>query len=322
MYRTSPPRNAGDGTSSDKRRPIGLSLWPNTRDHWPEDRNGQWTMVWDLLIPQSSWDAARNAGDGVNQCIPLMETSANNNSAADVFLRVSGSAPGTASIGQHVTYANAVQAPSIQPNQWFRLALVCNHYGTAQSRVFVNGALVGTSGTDWVYNSCRSADPRWGDPSQTNPLGTSVPGATWSAWGQFPSPWAQLPITAPNTLPAYMQSTFSVFADLMGRGESVYVANMLFTDEAMTDAQVAALGGPNARGIVYLRPAAPSCPADFDGVGGVTIDDLFLYLNAYFIGCTGQPGPPCFGRSADINGIGGVTIDDLFLYLNLYFVGC
>lgn len=27
------------------------------------------------------------------------------------------------------------------------------------------------------------------------------------------------------------------------------------------------------------------CPADFNGVNGVTIDDLFLYLNAYFVGC-------------------------------------
>lgn len=321
VYRTSPPRNAGDGTNSDKRRSIGLSLWPNTRDNWPEDRNGQWTMVWDLLIPQSSWETARGLADNINQCIPLMETSANNNSAADLFLRVNGSVSGTASIGQHVTYANAVQAPTIQPNQWFRLAVVCDHYGKFQSRIFVNGVLVGTTGTDWVYNSCKSSDPRWGDPSVSNPQGTVVPAASWNAWGQFPNPWAQLPIADPNTQPAYMQSTFSLFADLMGRGESVYVANMMFTDEAMPDAQVSALGGPDARGIVYLRPGAPTCVADFDGNGIASIDDLFLYFNAYFSGCAGQAASPCFGRSADVNG-GGIAIDDLFLFINLYFVGC
>lgn len=54
------------------------------------------------------------------------------------------------------------------------------------------------------------------------------------------------------------------------------------------------------------------CPADFNGVGGVSIDDLFLYINAYF---SGLP-------AADFNGVGGVTIDDLFLYINAYFVGC
>lgn len=321
VYRTSPPRNAEDETNSDKRRSIGLSLWPNTRDNWPEDRNGQWTMVWDVLIPQSSWDAARLRGDSINQCIPLVETSANNNSAADVFLRVSGSAQGTASIGQHVTYASAVQAPAIQPNQWFRLAVVCDHYGKFQSRIFVNGVLVGTSGTDWVYNSCKSSDPRWGDPSEANPLGTVVPAVSWSAWGQYPNPWAQLPVTPPNTLPAYMQSTFSLFSDLMGRGESVYVANMMFTDEAMTDTQVSALGGTNANGIVFLRPGTPSCTADFDGNGIASIDDLFLYFTAYFSGCTGQAASPCFGRTADVNG-GGLAIDDLFLFINLYFTGC
>lgn len=322
VYRTSPPRNANDGTNSDKRRTVGLALWPNTRDFWPEDRNGQWTMVWDLLIPASSWEAARTVADGISQCIPLIESSANNNSAADVFLRVVGNVPASASIGQGVSYTNAVQVLQIQPDQWFRLAIVTDHYGKFQSRIFVNGVFVGTSGTDWLYNACKASDPRWGDPSATNPQGTPVPPPSWSAWGQFPNPWAQLPTTAPNTLPAYMQSTFTVFADLMGRGESVYVANMLFTDEAMSDAQVLALGSPNARGIVHLRPNAPTCPADFDSSGGVSIDDLFLFLNAWFSGCVGQAGAPCNGRSADVNGINGVSIDDLFLYLNLYFVGC
>ena len=54
------------------------------------------------------------------------------------------------------------------------------------------------------------------------------------------------------------------------------------------------------------------CAADFSCGGGVTIDDLFLYFNAYFLGVP----------AADFNGVGGVTIDDLFLYINAYFVGC
>ena len=54
------------------------------------------------------------------------------------------------------------------------------------------------------------------------------------------------------------------------------------------------------------------CRADFNGFDGVTIDDLFLYLNAWF---TGNP-------LADIDGVGGVAIDDLFLFLNGWFVGC
>ena len=54
------------------------------------------------------------------------------------------------------------------------------------------------------------------------------------------------------------------------------------------------------------------CPADFNGVNGITIDDLFLYFNAYF---SGHP-------SADFNGMGGVAIDDLFLFVTAWFTGC
>ena len=322
VYRTSPPRNPAHPTDTQYSRGIGLTLWPNTRDYWPEDRNGQWTMVWDLLIPQDSWEAARsgiNNNTSVNQCIPLVETSSNNNSAADTFLRVSGASPGSASVGQHSAYAAATPAPAIQPGVWFRLAVVTDHYGTAQSRIFVNGAFVGVSKSDWVYNACKSTDPRWGDPSATNTSGTALPGATWSGWGQFPSPWAQLPVTPPNTLPAYMSSTLSLFADLTGRGESVYVANMLFTDEAMSDAAVAALGGPNSRGISYLTPLP--CAADFNGSGSATVQDIFDFLAAWFGGCT-APGPaPCIA-SADFNGVGGVSVQDIFDFLAAWFGGC
>lgn len=55
-----------------------------------------------------------------------------------------------------------------------------------------------------------------------------------------------------------------------------------------------------------------ACKADFNSDWTVTIDDLFLYFNAYFLS----------DPKADVNGLGGVTIDDLFLYINLWFTGC
>jgi hypothetical protein len=54
------------------------------------------------------------------------------------------------------------------------------------------------------------------------------------------------------------------------------------------------------------------CVADFDGNGVTTIDDLFLFLRAWF---TQDP-------SADVDGNNGVTIDDIFVYLNMWFRGC
>lgn len=274
VYRTSPPRNAGMPTDSAKSRGIGLTLWPNTRDFWPDDRNGQWTMVWDLLIPEASWNAGLAAG---GQVVPLVEDSSNNNSIADAFVAVTGSGAGTPRVGHSVAIGSATPAPAIQPGQWFRLALVVDHYGKREARVFVNGVFAGTTGSDWVYNACKSTDPRWGDPSMANPAGTPIPPATWAGWGQFPSPWAT------SSTGATTASTLSLFADITGKGESVYVANMLFTDEAMTDAQVGALGGPNARGIVWLEPAP--CAADFNQSGAVTVQDIFDFLAAYFAGC-------------------------------------
>lgn len=309
VYRTSPPRNVGDPTNSAKRRGVGLTLWPNTRDFWPDERIGQWTMVWDLLIPTASWNAA-NAAGGTKQVVPLIEDSQNNNSAADALIRVTGAAGvGGATVGHSLDQApggTPLSAPAIQPDQWFRLALVVDHYGSKTARVYVNGSLLGVTGSDWIYNAVKSTDPRWGDASSTNPAGSPIAAATWNGWGQFPSPWAKQP-SAPNAPTA---STVGLFADLGGAGESVYVANMLLTDEAMTDAQVLGLGGPDARGIVWLRPAP--CPADFNGMGGLTVQDIFDFLAAYFSGAA----------SADFNGVGGITVQDIFEFLAAYFAGC
>ncbi len=54
------------------------------------------------------------------------------------------------------------------------------------------------------------------------------------------------------------------------------------------------------------------CPADFNGSGTVTVQDVFDYLSAYFAGLP----------SADINGVGGLTVQDVFDFLVLYFAGC
>ena len=59
-------------------------------------------------------------------------------------------------------------------------------------------------------------------------------------------------------------------------------------------------------------PPPPPCPADFNGSGGSTVDDLFAYFNAWFVGDV----------RADFNGAGGVTVDDLFGYINAWFTGC
>lgn len=59
---------------------------------------------------------------------------------------------------------------------------------------------------------------------------------------------------------------------------------------------------------------AGCCYADFGHSDGVSIDDLFRYLNAWF---TGSPFASFGG-----DGVATPAIDDLFQYLNAWFTGC
>lgn len=63
---------------------------------------------------------------------------------------------------------------------------------------------------------------------------------------------------------------------------------------------------------VHSPPSVNTCPADFNGVGGVSLQDLFDYLAAWFTQ----------GKGADFNASGSVTVQDIFDFLTAWFVGC
>jgi hypothetical protein len=56
------------------------------------------------------------------------------------------------------------------------------------------------------------------------------------------------------------------------------------------------------------------CRSDFNNNSIVNIDDIFVFLNAWF---AQPPNPRC-----DVNANGVVNIDDIFIFLNLWFAGC
>jgi hypothetical protein len=67
----------------------------------------------------------------------------------------------------------------------------------------------------------------------------------------------------------------------------------------------------------------PPCPADLDGSGTVDADDIFEFLDQWFVGialpggqCPPAPAPPCPG---DADGSGLVTADDIFVFINRWF---
>lgn len=54
------------------------------------------------------------------------------------------------------------------------------------------------------------------------------------------------------------------------------------------------------------------CPADFDKVDGVNVQDIFSFLNTWFTG----------NQAADFDGVNGVEVSDIFGFLNAWFAGC
>ncbi len=88
-----------------------------------------------------------------------------------------------------------------------------------------------------------------------------------------------------------------------------------------TGTSCALVAGSGACAGAYRGPSVPCgtsanpiacCRANFNHIGGVSIQDVFDFLAAYFAAA-----PP-----ADVNGVGGVTVQDVFDFLGLYFVGC
>ncbi len=56
----------------------------------------------------------------------------------------------------------------------------------------------------------------------------------------------------------------------------------------------------------------PRCPGDFNGIDGVTVQDVFDFLAAWF----------ALVPAADVDGSGGVSLQDLFDFLVSYFTPC
>jgi uncharacterized membrane protein len=72
------------------------------------------------------------------------------------------------------------------------------------------------------------------------------------------------------------------------------------------------LNGQNRAFLLTPIQEPNDCPADFNGTGGLSIQDIFDFLAAYF----------AIDPSADFNSAGGITVQDVFDFLGAYFAGC
>ncbi len=80
---------------------------------------------------------------------------------------------------------------------------------------------------------------------------------------------------------------------------------------ACTGANTSFSGGGTVCNAFGGDNTAPCCLADYNHIGGVTVQDIFDFLGGYF-----SQSP-----HADING-GGVSVQDIFDYLSVYFAAC
>ncbi len=113
----------------------------------------------------------------------------------------------------------------------------------------------------------------------------------------------------PNPLVEY---TGAGFASCVG---IAFGPDGLYFSELYRDAGPA----PNTRGANILRiryvgvtGTCPACAADFNGVNGLDVSDIFDFLAAWF---AGDP-------RGDFNGVGGTNVQDVFDFLAAWFVGC
>lgn len=302
VYVTSPARNLATGLAKD-RRGIGLALAPTIHPGYPGKFFGQWTLVWDIYIPASSWYADFPANTTPREFpVALVEDNFSNNGSADIFIR---NAPGTGpTIGYNPdSFANYIPLP-VAPDTWYRLAIACDFFTESSSTVYLNGSPVGAIEADWLYCAHDPAAPTYGDGEPVDP-------ADWAAWDEFPNPWARSSGNAPgSTGPAGLASTVCLFSDLRGgRSEPVYLANLLFTDTTLTAAEIAAFGGPSADGIALT---APPCVADFNNDNALDFFDVQTFLGLF---AAEDP-------AADLNNDTNFDFFDVQAFLQAFSAGC
>jgi hypothetical protein len=81
---------------------------------------------------------------------------------------------------------------------------------------------------------------------------------------------------------------------------------------SLNDAGEVALCAGFADGTYGVYVAKIGCVGDFNHSGGVSTQDIFDFLNAWF---AADP-------NADVNGADSLTVQDIFDFLNAWFLGC
>lgn len=310
------------------------------RDHGPNAQENQIVQMYDLLIRVGGAPTAPRAIAGVNKRVQAETTAwfmGHINSRAtepgatlgaadcawdlngDGTYELSGSpvsftypSNGTFAAMLRVTDSNGVSSTdSINVNVWGATTNIAQVTpsggapGTSVPVVIVGTNFKGVTSASQVTVS-GSGVTVVGTPS-VNYLGTNIYGLSF--------------VIAPGAAqtPRNVSITNSDGQGAVGTGTAVFTVGQVTTGAcclgtACTITTQAQCGGTWTSGAACGSPSNPTtcCPANFDGVNGVDVPDIFGFLNAWFAGLP----------AANFNGTGGITVEDIFAFLTAWFAGC
>ncbi len=124
-------------------------------------------------------------------------------------------------------------------------------------------------------------------------------------WNEAASMWSPLGMGIDD---ADDPCTFTV------EGLNHHVSALALDDDGVLwiGGQIHTAGGETSVNIARWGCPVAACAADFNGVNGVTVQDIFDFLTAWL---GGSP-------SADFNHVNGVTVQDIFDFLTAWLAGC
>ncbi|MBX3402735.1 MAG: VCBS repeat-containing protein [Phycisphaeraceae bacterium] len=106
--------------------------------------------------------------------------------------------------------------------------------------------------------------------------------------------------------------TFSLGPVLTVPVDPTSVALADVSGDGLRDVIATSQNGPAGNLLVFRNSSPAACLANFDGVGGVQVNDIFAFLTAWFAGFP----------AADLNQNGSNDVPDIFQFLTLWFAGC
>lgn len=207
----------------------------------------RYTVVMDVLVRQSAYDAVYARASG--SYIGLFQTVAGTDAESFIDVRDQAGLPGAdRPLGVGGTYGGDVVA-----DEWRRIAWVASlDAATDQSRftAYVNGQPASSLVWDTLYAEGMAN----GDSVKLDLTDSTTPANALQTDGRF-SIYTLGQITSRNLANTTGPSVFFLFNDDSGEVGETFVANLQFRDDALSPAEILALGGATGGVIAVPEPS-------------------------------------------------------------------